>query len=73
MKLLQNLAVFLINCLKKYLNFILIKDNQIHLFINKDYIFEVCFFLKNSIFIFCNQLMDITAIDRIEHLKDGYR
>jgi NADH:ubiquinone oxidoreductase subunit C len=73
LKLFQNLSVFLILNLKKYLNFILIKDNQIHIFINKDNIYEVCFFLKNSLYTFCNQLLDLTIVDRIEFLKDGYR
>ena len=54
-------------------NFILIKNNCINLFIKKDYIFDVCFFLKNSMFIFCNQLLDITLVDRIEFVKTNFR
>jgi len=69
----QNLSIFLILNLKKYINFILLKDHQLHIFVNKDFVFEVCFFLKNSVFTFCNSLLDITAVDRIEFLKDGYR
>ncbi len=72
-KIYKNLSIFLILNLRKYINFILIKDNQLHIFINKDFIFETCFFLKNSLYTFCNQLLDITIVDRIEFLKDGYR
>ncbi len=72
-KFLQTLSVFILSNLKKYLNFILIKNFQLHIFINKDNIFEVCFFLKNSIYTFCNQLLDITVVDRIEFLNNGYR
>lgn len=73
MQLLQNLPLFLVSNLRCYLNFILIKDSQLHIFVKKDFIYEVCFFLKNSVFTFCNQLLDITVVDRIEFLRSGYR
>jgi NADH:ubiquinone oxidoreductase subunit C len=73
MQLLQNLPLFLVSNLRYYLNFILIKDSQLHIFVRKDFIYEVCFFLKNSVFTFCNQLLDITVVDRIEFLRSGYR
>jgi hypothetical protein len=72
-KFLQTLSMFILVNLKKFLNFIIIKNYQLHIFINKDFIFEVCFFLKNSIYLFCNQLLDITVVDRIEFLNNGYR
>ena len=70
---LQNLSYFFILNMRKCINFILIKNNCINLFIKKDYIFDVCFFLKNSLFIFCNQLLDFTLVDRIEFVKTNYR
>jgi len=73
MKYLQPLSLFLLKNLKKYLNFILIKNYQLHLFLNSDSILNVIYFLKNSIYIFCNQLLDITVVDRIEFLQDGLR
>lgn len=73
MQLLQNLSIFLSVNLRKYLNFILIKDSQLHLFAKREYVYDICFFLRNSIFTFCNQLLDVTAVDRIEFLKHGYR
>jgi len=73
MQFLNNVSSYLLLNLKKYINFMLIKNQQIHIFIDKEYIFETCFFLKNSIYIFCNQLLDMTVVDRIEFLKDGYR
>ena len=71
--ILQNLSFFFILNMRKCINFILIKNNCINIFIKKEYIFDVCFFLKNSLFIFCNQLMDITLVDRIEFVKTNYR
>lgn len=73
MKFLQPISLFLTQNLKKYINFLVIKNYQIHIFLNKDDIFNVCFFLKNSIFTFCNQLLDITVVDRIEFLQNGLR
>ena len=73
LSVLQNLSYFLILNMRKCINFILIKNNQINLFIKKDYIFDVCFFLKNSLFIFCNQMVDFTLVDRIEFAKTNYR
>jgi len=67
------MSSYLLLNLKKYINFMLIKNQQIHIFIDKEYIFETCFFLKNSIYVFCNQLLDMTVVDRIEILRDGYR
>jgi hypothetical protein len=46
-KFLKNTSLYILLNLKKYLNFLLIKNQQIHIFINKDNIFEICFFLKN--------------------------
>lgn len=71
--ILQNLCFFFIFNMRKCINFLLIKNNCINIFINKEYIFDVCFFLKNSLFIFCNQLMDITLVDRIEFVKTNFR
>jgi len=73
MRFLNNMSSYLLLNLKKYINFMLIKNQQIHIFIDKEYIFETCFFLKNSIYVFCNQLLDMTVVDRIEFLRDGYR
>ena len=70
---LQNLSYFFILNMRRCINFILIKNNCINIFIKKDYIFDVCFFLKNSMFIFCNQLLDITLVDRIEFVKTNFR
>lgn len=70
---LQNLCYFFILNMRKCINFVLIKNNCINIFIKKEYIFEVCFFLKNSLFIFCNQLLDMTLVDRIEFVKTNYR
>jgi len=71
--ILQNLCIFFILNLKKCINFLLIKNNCINIFIKKEYIFDVCFFIKNSLFVFCNQLLDITLIDKIEFVKTSHR
>ena len=71
--ILQNLSFFLILNMKKCINFLLIKNNCINIFIKKEYIFDICFFLKNSLFIFCNQLLDFTLVDKIEFVKINYR
>ena len=71
--ILQNLSFFLILNMKKCINFLLIKNNCINIFIKKEYIFDICFFLKNSLFIFCNQLLDLTLVDKIEFVKINYR
>jgi hypothetical protein len=72
-KILQDLSFFLILNMRQCINFILIKNNCVNIFIKKEFIFDVCFFLKNSIFIFCNQLLDFTLVDRIEFSKTNYR
>jgi hypothetical protein len=72
-RILQDLSFFLILNMRKCINFVLIKQNCINVFIKKENIFDVCFFLKNSIFIFCNQLLDFTLVDRIEFSKTNYR
>ena len=71
--IIQNLSFFFILNMRKCINFLLIKNGCINIFINKEYIFDVCFFLKNSLFIFCNQLLDITLVDKIEFIKTNYR
>ena len=71
--ILQNLSFFLILNMKKCINFLLIKNNCINIFIKKEYIFDICFFLKNSLFIFCNQLLDFTLVDKIEFVKINCR
>jgi hypothetical protein len=72
-RILQDLCYFFILNMRKCINFILIKNSYINIFIKKEYVFDVCFFLKNSIFIFCNQLLDFTLVDRIEFSKTNYR
>lgn len=73
MKFLHTLSLYILSNLRKYLNYLLIKNYQIHIYVDKDYIFEVCFFLKNSVYTFCNQLLDLTVVDRIEFLQNGFR
>jgi NADH:ubiquinone oxidoreductase subunit C len=72
-KRIQKIVFFITNNLNKYINFVLIKNNQINIYLNKENILNVSFFLKNSSFLLCNQLLDITIIDRLEFLKNGYR
>jgi hypothetical protein len=71
--ILQNLSFFFIFNMRKCINFLVIKNGCINIFIKKEYILDVCFFFKNSLFIFCNQLLDITLVDRIEFIKTNYR
>ena len=71
--ILQNLSFFFILNMRKCINFLLIKNGCINIFIKNEYIFDVCFFFKNSLYIFCNQLLDIILIDRIEFIKTSYR
>lgn len=71
--ILQSLSFFFIFTMRKCINFLLIKNGCINIFIKKEYIYDVCFFFKNSLFIFCNQLLDITLVDRIEFIKTNYR
>ena len=73
LKILQDLSYYLILNMRKCINFLVIKHNCINIFIKKEYIYDVCFFLKNSIYIFCNQLLDFTLVDRIEFSKNNYR
>jgi hypothetical protein len=73
LKSFQNLCLFLISNLRYCINFILIKNTQLHIFVNKDFVFDVIFFLKNSSFINCNQLLDFTMVDRLEMTKTNFR
>lgn len=69
----NNLSFFIILNLNKAINFIIIKNMQLHIFIKEKYIYDVVFFLKNSCFIYCNQLLDMSIIDRIEFIKINKR
>jgi len=72
-KILQDLCLFFVNNFCKYISFIVINDNHINIFVKKDLLLDFIFLLKHSMFIFCNQLLDITLIDRLENMWNGYR
>jgi hypothetical protein len=58
------------NIVKKFFNFIVIRNDQIHIYVKKNNILNICYFLKHSIFFSCKQLLDFTIVDRIEQIKN---
>lgn len=73
LKSFQNLCLFLLNNLICCINFIIVKNTQLHIFVNKDCVYDVIFFLRNSSFINCNQLLDLTMVDRLEMTRTNFR
>lgn len=62
----QWLSLYIFNNIKLFTNCILLKPDAIHIFINKCYIYEVVQFFKINLFTLCNQLLDLTIIDKVE-------
>jgi len=63
-----NICFYIYNTLFNYLQSCVLHNTYIYLYINNpiDNLLHVCYFLKNSAFLSCNQLMDMTAVDRLE-------
>lgn len=67
LKKIRLLSMLLFHNLYKYVENILFKVGQIHVFLkNPENILKTIFFLKYNCFFLCNQLLDFTIIDRIE-------
>lgn len=61
--------ITLFKILKKYINkIVLFENNQYYVYIDINTLFDVVFFLKNSLLFKINSLVDITAIDWIWRL-----
>lgn len=61
------LSHLILNNLYKMVDSVLLKNNQIHIYLNNyNNVFNVLFFLKNNMYFSFNQLLDFTVVDRLE-------
>src|SRR3982751_4765152 len=67
------MSFYLINSINKFFNFLIIRNDQLHIYLHKSKLLNLTFFLKNSIFFSCNQLVDFTVTDRLEYMKNFNR
>jgi NADH:ubiquinone oxidoreductase subunit C len=62
----KKIMYFLYTILYKYVNSIVLKNQYLHLFIDKKHIINCFTFLKYNVFILCNQLLDFFVVDNLE-------
>lgn len=59
-------SYFLLKNFFNDINFIILKKYYINIFLKNNNVFDIIFFLKNSIFFSCDQLLDFTIVDCLE-------
>ena len=59
-------GLYLYYILVKYIYSILVKCDNINVFIEKEYLYNFMYFLKHNVYFNCSQLLDFTVVDNLE-------